>query len=258
MRRRCNVRRFWRELIAPFSIAAPCAANGPSLPIRNFRPCWFGLVAGRLNNAHPENWKSDVKFEKGGSSPTLGLLRGAYFRSVGIPDFAGGSNPIPVALYLFCLGNGTMVINAPVINGSDPGAVPGGSTIIPRLGIMGPKQDRRTSKGVSFHPVRYHRYRFKQYSCKRQLCSGSRCCVSSNKDRKLSPGALQRQAGFAGTWQQKPAFSQTCLFCAPRADHLAIVAIPRSKNCGLTSYRAKAGAPDSKKKAAPLDAAFCR
>ena len=42
----------------------------------------------------------------------------------------------------------TMDINALVISGSDPGAVPGGSTKILRLGIMGPKQDRRTSKGV--------------------------------------------------------------------------------------------------------------
>ena len=42
-----------------------------------------------------------------------------------------------------------MDINALVISGSDPGAVPGGSTNILHLGIMGPKQDRRTSKGVA-------------------------------------------------------------------------------------------------------------
>jgi len=59
-----------------------------------------------------------------------------------------------------------MDINALVISGSDPGAVPGGSTKILHLGIMGPKQDRRTSKGVSFVPVRYHRYRSETYSCK--------------------------------------------------------------------------------------------
>ena len=44
-----------------------------------------------------------------------------------------------------------MVINAHVISGSDPGAVPGGSTKNPFIGgYMGPKQDRRTCKGVAF------------------------------------------------------------------------------------------------------------
>jgi hypothetical protein len=53
-----------------------------------------------------------------------------------------------------------MAINAPVINGSDPGAVPGGSTKS-RIAGMGPKQDRRTFKEASFRSVRYHRYRSK-------------------------------------------------------------------------------------------------
>ncbi len=52
-----------------------------------------------------------------------------------------------------------MDINALVISGSDPGAVPGGSTKILRLGIMGPKQDRRTSKGDCFVSAGSHRYR---------------------------------------------------------------------------------------------------
>ena len=45
-----------------------------------------------------------------------------------------------------------MDINALVISGSDPGAVPGDSTKILHLGIMGSKQDRRTSKGVMLCP----------------------------------------------------------------------------------------------------------
>ena len=76
---------------------------------------------------------------------------------------------------------GTMAINAPVISGLDPGAVPGGSTNNPALRVEGPKQDRRTSKGVSFRPVRYHRYRSEKYSCQRQPCSGGRCRVSGNQ-----------------------------------------------------------------------------
>jgi len=45
--------------------------------------------------------------------------------------------------------SGTMDINALVISGSDPGAVPGDSTNNPFIwGILGSKQDRRTSKGV--------------------------------------------------------------------------------------------------------------
>ncbi len=54
---------------------------------------------------------------------------------------------------------GAMAINAPAIDGSDPGAVPGGSTKLPTLRDMGPKQDRRTFKEASFRSVRYHRYR---------------------------------------------------------------------------------------------------
>ena len=75
---------------------------------------------------------------------------------------------------------GTMVINARVISGSDPGAVPGGSTRHPRWGRTGPKQDRRTCKGDRFHSAGCHRYRLKAYSCQRQLRSGSRCRVSGN------------------------------------------------------------------------------
>ena len=45
---------------------------------------------------------------------------------------------------------GTMDINARGISGSDPGAVPGGSTKEPFVGgIAGPNQDRRTCKGVA-------------------------------------------------------------------------------------------------------------
>ncbi len=46
------------------------------------------------------------------------------------------SPPQPLMLLLFRLA-GTMAINAPVINGSDPGAVPGGSTKTPALGTNG-------------------------------------------------------------------------------------------------------------------------
>ena len=48
----------------------------------------------------------------------------------------------------------TMAIKAHVISGSDPGAVPGGSTNsmssihVIGVNIEGPKQDRRTCKGV--------------------------------------------------------------------------------------------------------------
>ena len=77
------------------------------------------------------------------------------------PDAPGRPAPPPVSPsskrtfeiardrpYICGVGQPTMDINALVISGSDPGAVPGGSTKILRLGIMGPKQDRRTSKGV--------------------------------------------------------------------------------------------------------------
>jgi len=93
--------------------------------------------------------------------------------------------------YVITVSSGTMVINARAISGSDPGAVPGGSTNILRLGIMGPKQDRRTSKDVSFYSAGRHRYRLKQASCKRQQSSGCSRCVSSAKYRNLSPSALQ-------------------------------------------------------------------
>ena len=44
-----------------------------------------------------------------------------------------------------------MAINVREISGSDPGAVPGGSTKLPaQWGHTGPKQDRRTCKGVAF------------------------------------------------------------------------------------------------------------
>ena len=50
-----------------------------------------------------------------------------------------------------------MAINALVITGPDPGAVPGGSTRYPALPNLlslqenlGPKQDRRTGKGDGF------------------------------------------------------------------------------------------------------------
>ena len=56
-----------------------------------------------------------------------------------------------------------MAINALVITGLDPGAVPGGSTILPtqvgiptrtgfgqRGSLWGPKQDRQTGKGDCF------------------------------------------------------------------------------------------------------------
>ena len=54
-------------------------------------------------------------------------------------------------------------------------------------GTMGPKQDRRTSKGVSFRSVRYHRYRSKHDSCQRQPCSGRRCRLSGNQTENLKP-----------------------------------------------------------------------
>ena len=58
-------------------------------------------------------------------------------------------NKAAISAYIKGVPSGTMMINAHVISGSDPGAVPGGSTKILHLGIMGPKQDRRTSKGVA-------------------------------------------------------------------------------------------------------------
>ena len=50
-----------------------------------------------------------------------------------------------------------MAINAHEINGPDPGAVPGGSTMTSSDKRMGPKQDRRTRKGAGFRPVGYRR-----------------------------------------------------------------------------------------------------
>ena len=56
---------------------------------------------------------------------------------------------------------GTMGINARVISGLDPGAIPGGSTntLLRVIGgwrtrcFLGADQHRRTSKGVGFLPV---------------------------------------------------------------------------------------------------------
>ena len=63
---------------------------------------------------------------------------------------------------------GTMAIKARGISGSDPGAVPGGSTKTFRWRFTGPKQDRRTCKGVSFRPVGYRRDRSAKHNCQRQ------------------------------------------------------------------------------------------
>ena len=49
-----------------------------------------------------------------------------------------------------------------------PGAVPGGSTKTFRWRFTGPKQDRRTCKGVSFRPVGCRRDRSAKHSCQRQ------------------------------------------------------------------------------------------
>ncbi len=49
---------------------------------------------------------------------------------------AARHQPLPKRLpisYIYAVPSGTMAINAPVISGSDPGAVPGGSTNIPSL-----------------------------------------------------------------------------------------------------------------------------
>ena len=40
-------------------------------------------------------------------------------------------------IFLLCGATRTMAINAPIINGSDPGAVPGDSTKPPSLGASG-------------------------------------------------------------------------------------------------------------------------
>ena len=59
-----------------------------------------------------------------------------------------------------------MAINAPVIIGSDPGAVPGGSTNTPFVaGRWGRNRIDERLKGFCFVPVRYHRYRSAKYSC---------------------------------------------------------------------------------------------
>jgi len=66
-----------------------------------------------------------------------------------------------------------MVINAHVINGSDPGAVPGGSTI--KLGGRNRIDERL--KMLAFTRRDCHRYRRKKNNCKWQLCSSSSCCL---------------------------------------------------------------------------------
>ena len=48
-----------------------------------------------------------------------------------------GADPAPLRAYLGDVSQETMDINAPVISGSDPGAVPGGSTKNPSLGAEG-------------------------------------------------------------------------------------------------------------------------
>ena len=45
------------------------------------------------------------------------------------------------------------------------------------------------------------------HSCKRQLCSGGLGCVSSPENRIEALTVKLRQAGFGGTWQQKPPLS---------------------------------------------------
>jgi len=71
-------------------------------------------------------------------------LRLCNLRPLRIAAIDGGrsappSHPPPQRLYSPCPSRGAMDINALVISGSDPGAVPGGSTIPRHLRIMGPK-----------------------------------------------------------------------------------------------------------------------
>jgi len=65
----------------------------------------------------------------------------------------------------------TMAINARVISGSDPGAVPGGSTNLTGHWTVGegPKQDRRTCKDDAFARLSSVRSS-SQHSCQWQLC----------------------------------------------------------------------------------------
>jgi len=62
---------------------------------------------------------------------------------------------------------------------------------------MGPKQDRRTCKGVCFRPVRYHRYRSTKHNCQRQSCSGRSRRVT-RRERPISevPGSSQSGRGL--------------------------------------------------------------
>ena len=89
-----------------------------------------------------------------------------------------------------------MDINAPAISGSDPGAVPGGSTKTRSLeGFAGPKQDRRTCKGDCLVPVRYHRHRSEQHNCQRQSCSGRPRCLSGDKTEIQALASSQARRG---------------------------------------------------------------
>lgn len=69
---------------------------------------------------------------------------------------------------------------------------------------MGPIQDRRTFKEVSFRSVRHHRYRFASNRCQQQLCTGScpRCVSSQGEPPELL--TVARQAGPGEAWQQNP------------------------------------------------------
>ncbi len=62
---------------------------------------------------------------------------------------------------------------------------------------MGPKQDRRTCKGVCFRPVRYHRYRSTKHNCQRQSCSGrSRRVTQRERPISEAPGSSQSGRGL--------------------------------------------------------------
>ena len=91
---------------------------------------------------------------------------------------------------------GTMAIKAHAINGSDPGRYPAAPppwTSLYRWDNVGPKQDRRTRKGVSFRPVGYRRYRSERHNCQRQSCSGGSRCVSSAGRTGIQSGALSKR-----------------------------------------------------------------
>ncbi len=147
----------------------------------------------------------------------------------------------PRSAYIGGVPSGTMDINALAISGSDPGAVPGGSTKYLRWGILGPKQDRRTSKGVSFVPVRYHRYRFTKHNCQRQSCSGCSRCVSSAKHRKLKPSPLARAGGVRRHLATEACTSPSC-FSAHDT---------RPSRIGQGSARAPCERPDPLSRVAP-------